>query len=458
MKKRIGISWMIHIFALLHIATILLCRLAEVRATYFLTVLSIALVAIICLRKRLSPNITIASIVLANIFGILLGQYSLEVAFQIFGANKLNGLISTFATTEIIGWSTVLLTSRIPESRDSDGMKEKHIMYLTVIAFAILLVRIFLESFISGHLFIEHEMQDIISTFFSNPLIFLTLICITIAFIRYLQRLEWTSGKTLIISGHILFFIIVCPMMAGIVTYSLTLKSSWKIDWILFYELLVVAAIVEIVIYSLIFMTNYAISAQHKAMEQKNLANLAKAQYISLKQQVNPHFLFNNLNILDCMVAENKNSEARDFIRHLVGLYRHMLKYEDKPVVTLKEEISYVKMYTELLLVRFPDGLDIKIDLSPEDMERNVVTYSVQMLVENAVKHNATPRTNPLIIRLSSGGDSICVSNNRIPRISPLESTGHGLTYVRQSYLDKCGQHISIVDNKDEFKVYLPFL
>ena len=158
------------------------------------------------------------------------------------------------------------------------------------------------------------------------------------------------------------------------------------------------------------------------------------------------------------MVAEEKNADARRFISNLTGLYRHMLKYENEPVITLEEEISYVKRYMELLKVRFPKGLEIIYDIPNDHLHLFVVTYSVQLLVENAVKHNSTPANNPLIINVSSDGSYINIRNNLIPRLSPLESTGHGLEYVRQSYMDNCGKDIHIEKSDSHYSVSIPLL
>lgn len=458
MNKRIGTAWLINIFALLHVISILLCRAAAVSSSYYLTILSIALVAIICVRKKLPVNFTVIFIVLANIFGVFLGRYIGSTAFSLFGRNSYNTLISTFLTTEIIGWGTVFIGSSVPESNDTDRISEKHIIFPAAIAFGVLVLRMIFDNVTENYVFVEHSMAEVISSFLASPLILLMLACLTIAFASYMQKAGRKPGTLRLISLHALFFIVICPATALVTYYNITPQNTWSIEKGSFLEILVVTILVETVIYSFVFMAFYVISERRKLNEQKILANLANGRYMSLKQQVNPHFLFNNLNILDCLVAENKNDEARDFIGHLTGLYRYMLKYENEQLVTLEEEISYVKMYMDLLHVRFPEGLNLEMNLSQDDLKRYVVPYSVQMLVENAVKHNTTSRTSPLTVRIESTGESICVSNNRIPRISPLESTGHGLEYVKQSYFDKSGQHISITEDENEFKVTIPLL
>ena len=113
------------------------------------------------------------------------------------------------------------------------------------------------------------------------------------------------------------------------------------------------AFIAEVMIYSVIYMIEYAITARRNAEKEKNRADLAKFQYLNLKQQVNPHFLFNSLNILDALVLDGRDREASEYIHKLAGIYRYMLRNEEEGTVTLRDEMTYVEMYRDLLKVRF---------------------------------------------------------------------------------------------------------
>ena len=216
--------------------------------------------------------------------------------------------------------------------------------------------------------------------------------------------------------------------------------------------------IIEAAIYSIVYMIDSAQAARRSMVTERDRANLAKFEYLNLKRQVNPHFLFNSLNILDCLIADGKNDDARDFVRKLSRLYRYMLRNENEPLVSLSEEMEYVDMYVDLLKLRFGDGLIVEKDIREEDLNRYIVKYSVQMLIENANKHNSVSTSEPLKVSIRTDGEKVEVTNNRNPKLTETESTGLGLKYIRQNYLDRGGKDI-VIDNNDEYyRVALPLL
>ena len=191
---------------------------------------------------------------------------------------------------------------------------------------------------------------------------------------------------------------------------------------------------------------------------EKEKANLAQYRYLKLKRQVNPHFLFNSLNILDCLVCEEKAEQASTYIHKLAGIYRYMIKSEDEDLVTLREELEFTSQYVDLLKVRFPKGLQVMIDVPEDTKARFVLPCSIQLLVENATKHNIVSAENPLVIKIESKDEYVSVSNNIIPKVTQVQSTGLGQKYIRRQYLDLSGKAIGIERTETEYKVTLPLL
>lgn len=180
---------------------------------------------------------------------------------------------------------------------------------------------------------------------------------------------------------------------------------------------------------------------------------------MKLKQQVNPHFLFNSLNILDCMVCEGRNEQASAYIHKLAGIYRYMLQSEEEQLVLLREELDFVAMYVDLLKVRFADGFRVESDIAPEALCLRVVPCSIQLLIENAIKHNIVDAASPLVIRIVAGADSVVVTNNLSPKFStPGSSTRVGLNYIRQQYLDLANRPIGISCTETEYRVTIPLI
>ena len=185
---------------------------------------------------------------------------------------------------------------------------------------------------------------------------------------------------------------------------------------------------------------------------------MAQYRYLKLKRQVNPHFLFNSLNILDCLVCEEKTEDASTYIHKLAGIYRYMIKSEDEDVVPLRDELNFVNQYADLLKLRFPKGFEVEIDVPQEAMSRYVLPCSIQLLIENATKHNAVSAENPLLIKVVVSDGLVSVSNNIIPKVTKSESTGLGQKYISQQYMDLSGKKIEIRSDNGEYCVTLPLI
>ena len=158
------------------------------------------------------------------------------------------------------------------------------------------------------------------------------------------------------------------------------------------------------------------------------------------------------------MVNEEKTEQASRYIHKLASVYRYMIRSEEEDMVPLREELTFVRMYIDLLKVRFPMGFNVDIDVPEENQARFVLPCSIQLLIENATKHNTVSVDKPLIIRVESDGRQVKVSNNIIPKITTAPSTGLGQKYIRQQYMDLSGKSILIERTEEEYSVTLPLL
>jgi len=188
----------------------------------------------------------------------------------------------------------------------------------------------------------------------------------------------------------------------------------------------------------------------------------AAAQYEALNAQVNPHFLFNSLNVLSNLVRTNPD-KAEDFIQGLSHVYRYVLDIRKEEAVLLHTEVAALRNYNELVNTRFGSRIEIDDQLSPklqagEWSDRKVIPLSMQMLVENAVKHNGATQSNPLHIKLYEKDDWIVISNNRPPRFEESDGKGVGLTNIQERYQLVADREIIIEDTEEAFTVKLPLL
>jgi len=218
------------------------------------------------------------------------------------------------------------------------------------------------------------------------------------------------------------------------------------------------ASIVALLIVLFIFLVSYVIIERRNIAKEKEKRHLAQFRYMRLSQQVNPHFLFNSLNILDGLVGEGQNELASTYIHKLAALYRYMLKNEDETLVKLRDELDFVEKYLDLLKVRFQEGLIVDSEVEPAALQKSVVPCSMQLLIENATKHNAIVADNPLRIMISADGESVRISNNLCPKMTEPVSTGLGLKYIRQQYQDLSGKDITIIKTDTDYTVVLPLI
>lgn len=178
------------------------------------------------------------------------------------------------------------------------------------------------------------------------------------------------------------------------------------------------------------------------------------ARYESLKNQVNPHFLFNSLNALTNLVYEDQ-AKAVKFIKQLSDVYRYVLDTRDQEVVPLDQELKFLDSYIFLQKIRFGDKLIIKNELN--DNRSYIAPLALQMLVENAIKHNVVAEDEPLTIRIFGENGFMCVENNLQKKKIPLEpSAGIGLENIRRRYELLADKKVEIHQNDKTFLVKLP--
>jgi LytS/YehU family sensor histidine kinase len=188
---------------------------------------------------------------------------------------------------------------------------------------------------------------------------------------------------------------------------------------------------------------------------ERTKADHLSAKYELLKQQVNPHFLFNSLNTLKSMV-DFGDEHASDFIVKLSDFYRYSLESRQIDLVPIEQELKILRAYFFLIKSRFEEGISIEITLSPKHSKALVPTFTLQLLIENAVKHNIISLDQPLRIEIVSDGNRILVRNNLQLKNVPEPSTKIGLENINQRYIHLAGQTITVESKHNFFTVALP--
>ncbi len=183
----------------------------------------------------------------------------------------------------------------------------------------------------------------------------------------------------------------------------------------------------------------------------------AEATFEVLKNQVNPHFLFNSLNTINAMIDSDVNA-AKRFVDNMSQVYRYVLNSSGMPVTTLGEELKFTRAYMNMLLERHASSLFIQITIPDQYYSFHLPPVSLQVLIENAVKHNVVAAGSPLTIIIQEDGGQIKVSNPVNRRKSKALSTGTGLWNLNERYRHLCGTGITIMNNDATFSVTIPLL
>lgn len=213
--------------------------------------------------------------------------------------------------------------------------------------------------------------------------------------------------------------------------------------------------IMVIAIYeSIYFMNQLRQSVEEKEMlKRENLY----AQLNALKTQVNPHFLFNNLNTL-CSIIPDDPAQAVSFVQQMSKVYRHILEVKDEQSISLKEELDVLNAYGFLLKTRFGDNLSINIRVPDEKLQKKIAPLSLQLLLENAIKHNIVSAKKPLTIDVYALNGNIVVSNNLQVKNQVIDSTGNGLDNIRNRYKLLSGQLVEVTTGLTHFTVAIPLI
>ena len=457
--KRASIAFIIHIFALLHAVVALSCRLGGIEDELLLTILTMAMILLICLKKKLNIEFTAASVIVANIIGYLMGNIGAEILDRFIHTPWAVHAMSTAVTTEVLGWSIVAFTRlfRREEGKDGGVLTESYLKWILFAIGGIFVMRIGVMLLFDIRSLEAKDMLDASARVLSNSLALITILCLNILYVRFIERAMKELPRPVRLLVLVCFMGCVGALEALVIGLGFPAGETRSLGQE-FPSLFVTSLLVQVTVYCLVFMANYAMTTRTKIERERGKANMAQYRYMKLKHQVNPHFLFNSLNILDCLVCEEKAEEASTYIHKLAGIYRYMIKSEDEDVVPLRDELGFVEQYIDLLSIRFPAGLDMKIDVPEEMMMRYVLPCAVQLLIENATKHNSVSTDNPLTVRVGVEGDRIVVTNNIVPKVGRVESTGLGLKYLRQQYMDVSGKLIVIEHTERIFKVTLPLI
>lgn len=256
----------------------------------------------------------------------------------------------------------------------------------------------------------------------------------------------FVSNILLCILLYLIFNFIVTEVMDVGIRQSLSYKTSLILN--------ITANLPILLVIDLLFY----FQAERKAIKasEKAKRDMLMYQYNALRAQVNPHFLFNSLNVLSSLIYENQE-QANKYTKALSQVYRQVLSVSKKPLNTLQEEMHFFRQYLFLMEIRFENGFTIEIEPIKQWEHRKLVAFSFQLLLENAFKHNISSAANPLLIYISVDENGISFRNRIFLRNDITKGEGIGLSFLTTQY-QRYHKKLEIIEEQNDFIVKIPFV
>lgn len=253
------------------------------------------------------------------------------------------------------------------------------------------------------------------------------------------------------------FFLSLIIGIIAVIIFQHQLKEidlmNLPITWLMFAFGFIFVFIFIVVVISLRITAKW-LSSQREVEELKQMQLIN--DYNALQDQLNPHFLFNNLSVLKSMIKYDQNA-AIEFTQNFTDTYRYVLQNNEKTLVSLSQEMEFIHSYINLHKERHGDGLKVEYNIDETLMNKRIPPLSLQLLVENALKHNIANKEEPLYIKIYTQNDFIIIENN-VQLKESTYSTYKGLKNLKDRYTMLSEKEVIIYKDDNIFKVELPLL
>ncbi|MBS7254482.1 2TM domain-containing protein [Flavobacterium branchiicola] len=279
------------------------------------------------------------------------------------------------------------------------------------------------------------------------------------------KKWDWLEQTNLrVYFGILVTILYTVPVVLGInyfifvVLQNVTLEVFFgaRMIWVhLFYIILSLG--ISTFLQARSFMVKWKMASKFEITQQKIIAGTANAKFESLKNQIDPHFLFNSLNVLSSLIEENPDNAQR-FTTSLSKIYRYVLEQKDKELVSVEDELSFAKTYMNLLKMRFENSLFYELPTTDINPDAKVVPLSLQLLLENTVKHNIVSEQKPLHIRIYIDKDYLAIQNDLQKKEVLQDRQGVGLQNIVNRYGIITNRNVLIEQDEKNFTVKIPIL
>ena len=447
-------------FALCHFAVAVVSRSLDYYDDIPLTILTILMVIVVAMNNKTRTDIMAILTMVATLLGFVIGSWLRVPMESLVKSNVLASAISTFVITMVLGVLIDIITIRVKRLRSSDTTIPITPRHIVTVGLSILILRMGYVVMDRAGIFTENMLLDNILNIVVNSWAVLLLLAGNIVLTIHIskqpkrkRRNAYTATLIVLISS------LVIPLLTSLIVYFDVPYFNSQFDTLTdFVQVLSSALILDLIIITICYLVHMYIVSHQRLREEREQKHRSEYQYERLKQQINPHFLFNSLGILDYLVQEQQTDRARAFIHKPAGMYRYMLSNDQKPLVKLSEELDFTGKYIDLIKERFIEGIVTEVNIPNEMYDSCVVPCALQLLVENATKHNIVSPDMPLTIAIEVVDEWIVVRNNLQERTHGQPSTHLGLENIRRQYQDITGRSIVVEKSDNEFIVKLPIV
>ena len=425
-----------------------------------LTILTILMVIVVAMNNKTRTDIMAILTMVATLLGFVIGSWLRVPMVALVQSDMLASAISTFLITMVLGVLIDIITIRVKRLRSSETNVAITPRHIVTVGLSILILRMGYVVMDRAGIFTENMLLDNILNIVVNSWAVLLLLAGNIVLTIHVskqpkrkRRNSYTATLMVLISS------LVIPLLTTLIVYFDIPYFNSQFETLSdFVQVLSAALILDLIIITICYLVHMYIVSHERLREEREMKHRSEYQYERLKQQINPHFLFNSLGILDYLVQEQHTERARAFIHKLAGMYRYMLSNDQQPLVKISEELDFTGKYIDLIKERFTEGIVTDVNI-PEDMyDSCIVPCALQLLVENATKHNIVSPDMPLTITIEVENEWIVVRNNLQERTHGQPSTHLGLENIRRQYQDITGRSIVVEKSDSEFIVKLPIV
>ncbi|MEQ8702704.1 MAG: histidine kinase [Phaeodactylibacter sp.] len=278
--------------------------------------------------------------------------------------------------------------------------------------------------------------------------------------IQWLNRwVPWSARVPERLLLQLLLTVVVALLVGFAATFTANALHPYQnpLSKVLLYNALIFS-VVNIVLMAILegmssFWENRAAQERAQALEQE----LSQIRFEVLKHQINPHFMFNSLNVLSGLIEQDK-AKAQDFIDEFSMIYRYVLETIEQPVVALKEELRFAYSYLSLQQMRYGEGVRVEMAVPAEYLEQLMPPLSMQVVLENAIKHNIANASQPLHIEVSVEDGQLVVRNNLQPKVSNTYSAGLGQRNLAKRYQMVSAERPAFIMGSDRYEARLPLI